>query len=350
MNEDLRFDYYYGVEGEQFSFLIVPKFLIRDERFKGLSSEAILLYSMMLERMGLSRKNGWLDEENRAYIYYSVENAMEDLGRSKPTVIKVIKELQTIGLIERRKPGQGRPAIVYVKKFATEKSPSNPDEKPEVKNLYFRKSKSFTSKGKEDLLQEVKNLNSKESGSFTSEGKEALLQEVKEIAPNNTEFKNTEENQIEESQSYQSAFSKPIRLRAAWIPEKSIDVMNEETDPVLLERRWTECVKENISYDALICDHPSDKPRIDEFVRIMVMIICFGKEPYKINGCSIPAKLVRSQFEKLNKEHIEYVLESFERTNVPMTAPDAYIVASLYSAYNTLENEIIQRVKHDMYG
>ena len=103
-----------------------------------------------MARMELSAKNGWLDEENRAYIYYSVENAMEDLKRSKPTVIKVIKELETIGLIERRKPGQGRPAIVYVKKYATEKKPSNPDEKPEVKNLYFKKSKSFTSKSKED--------------------------------------------------------------------------------------------------------------------------------------------------------------------------------------------------------
>ena len=350
MNEDLQFDYYYGVEGEQFSFLIVPKFLIRDERFKGLSSDSVLLYSMMLERMGLSRKNGWLDEENRAYIYYSVENAMEDLKRSKPTVIKVIKELETIGLIERRKPGQGRPAIVYVKKYATEKKPSNPDEKPEVKNLYFKKSKSFTSKSKEDLPQEVKNLNFKESGSFTSEGKETLLQEVKEIAPNNTEFNDTEENQTESSQSYQSACSRPIRLKAAWMPEKGIDTIDEETDPVVLEQMWTEFVKENISYDALICDHPADKTRIDEFVRIMVMIICFGKEPYNINGCSVPAKIVRSQFEKLNKEHIEYVLESFERTNVPMTAPDAYIVASLYSSYNTLRNEVSQRVNHDLYG
>ena len=350
MNEEMMFDYYYGVDAEQISFLIVPKFLIRDERFKSLSSDSVLLYSMMLERMGLSRKNGWFDEENRAFIYYSIENAMDDIGRSKPTVIKAIKELQTMGLIERHKQGQGRPTIIYVKRIKEEKRPGNPDEKPEVKNLYFKKSKSFTSKSKEALPQEVKDLNFRLSNSFTSEGKEALPQEVKDLVPNNTEFNDTEQNHTEENQSYQSAGSKPIRLSASWMQNKSIDVMDENTDPLELTEAWTQCIKENISYEALICDNPNDKNRIDEFVRIMVMVICFGKEPYNINGCSVPAKIVRAQFEKLQKEHIDYVLDSFERTNVPMTAPDAYIVASLYSSYNTLKNEVSQRVNYDMYG
>ena len=350
MNEDMIFDYYYGVDAEQISFLIVPKFLIRDERFKSLSSDSVLLYSMMLERMGLSRKNGWFDGENRAFIYYSVENAMDDIGRSKPTVIKAIKELETMGLIERHKQGQGRPTIVYVKKIRGEKKSRNADEKPEVKNLYFKKSNSFTSKSKEALPQEVKDFDFKGSKTFTSEGKEALPQEVKDLAPNYTELNDTEKNQTEGNQSYQSAGSNPIRLSAPWMQKKSIDVMDENTDPLELKEAWTECVKENISYEALICDHPNDKNRIDEFVRIMVMVICFGKEPYNINGCSVPAKIVRAQFEKLQKEHIDYVLDSFERTNVPMTAPDAYIVASLYSSYNTLKNEVSQRVNYDMYG
>ena len=90
MGNNLRFDYYYGAEAEQFSFYRVPRLLIKDERFKGLSSDAKLLYGLMLDRMALSMRNGWFDEENRAYIHYTIENIMDDLGCAKATCVKVI--------------------------------------------------------------------------------------------------------------------------------------------------------------------------------------------------------------------------------------------------------------------
>ena len=93
MGEPLKFDYYYGIEAEQFSFYRVPRLLIKDERFKGLSSDAKLLYGLMLDRMSLSMKNGWLDDENRAYIIYTIDNIREDLGCSKEKAIKVLAEL-----------------------------------------------------------------------------------------------------------------------------------------------------------------------------------------------------------------------------------------------------------------
>lgn len=85
MNKLVGFDYYYGVEAEQYSFYRVPRLLIKDERFKGLSSDAKLLYGLMLDRMSLSMKNGWFDEKNRAYIIYTLDNVMEDLGCAKAT-------------------------------------------------------------------------------------------------------------------------------------------------------------------------------------------------------------------------------------------------------------------------
>ena len=108
MGGPLKFEYYYGVEAEQFSFYRVPRLLIKDERFKGLSSDAKLLYGLMLDRMALSMKNGWLDDENRAYIIYTVDNMMEDLGCAKGICVKVIKELDSdngIGLIEKNAGG-----------------------------------------------------------------------------------------------------------------------------------------------------------------------------------------------------------------------------------------------------
>ena len=74
MGGTMKFDYYYGIEAEQFSFYRVPRLLIKDTRFKGLSSDAKLLYGLMLDRMSLSIKNGWFDDENRAYIIYTIDN------------------------------------------------------------------------------------------------------------------------------------------------------------------------------------------------------------------------------------------------------------------------------------
>ena len=75
----MHFDFYYGAEAEQFAFFRIPQLLIKDKRFKCLSTDAKLLYGLMLDRMTLSMKNGWLDAQNRAYIYYSMESIMENL-------------------------------------------------------------------------------------------------------------------------------------------------------------------------------------------------------------------------------------------------------------------------------
>lgn len=71
----MTLDYYYGDQAEQFSFYRIPKLLFTDKRFKDLSAEAKILYGLLLDRMSLSAKNGWLDQEGRVYIVYTVEDA-----------------------------------------------------------------------------------------------------------------------------------------------------------------------------------------------------------------------------------------------------------------------------------
>ena len=118
----MKFDYYYGMESEQFTFFRIPRLLIRDRRFAGLSSNAKLLYGLMLDRMSLSMKNGWIDENNRTYIYYSMDTVMEDLCCAKSTCVRIMAELDDkkgIGLIEQVRQGQGRPDRIYVKNFAS---------------------------------------------------------------------------------------------------------------------------------------------------------------------------------------------------------------------------------------
>ena len=207
MGDTINFDYYYGIEAEQFSFYRVPRLLIKDERFKGLSSDAKLLYGLMLDRMSLSMKNGWLDDENRAYIIYTVDAIMEDLGCSKSTCTKIMRELDSdngIGLIEKKRRGLGKPDIIYVKNFASvpdekeEKEPSNPDVSTEVKDFNFKKQKNLTSGSKKIELQEVKESDLKREKNLTSESKETEPQEVNDFVPNynNTNYNNQSHNDI----------------------------------------------------------------------------------------------------------------------------------------------------------
>ena len=116
-----EFDYYYGVEAEQFTFVRVPKVLFTDkEHFDGLSNEAKLLYGLLLERMSLSRKNNWIDKHNRVYIISPVEEIEESLDVGHEKALNLLKELDDqsgIGLVKKKRQGLGLPSILYVKNF-----------------------------------------------------------------------------------------------------------------------------------------------------------------------------------------------------------------------------------------
>ena len=131
MTEMLLADYFYGDESEQFSYFRIPRLLITSPRFKGLSTDAKLLYGMLLDRMSLSAKNGWYDEQSRVYIYYTADEIRADMGCGNDKALKLLSELDTkkgVGLIERIKQGQGKPTKIYVKRFTTRELPSDTAE------------------------------------------------------------------------------------------------------------------------------------------------------------------------------------------------------------------------------
>lgn len=117
----LSFPYYHGYEGEQFSFYRIPKLLMSSEHFRKLSTDAKVLYGLMLDRMSLSMKNHWLDDQGRVYIFFPVEEVMQMLHSKSEKATKLLAELDSkkgIGLIERVRQGQGKLSIIYIKNFA----------------------------------------------------------------------------------------------------------------------------------------------------------------------------------------------------------------------------------------
>ncbi len=120
----MTLDFFYGQAGELFSFYRIPKALFQEQRFQSLSTDAKTLYGILLDRMSLSVKNGWLDEQNRVFIIFTIEDVKRALCCADNKATKLLRELEKFGLIERKRRGLGKPSLVYVKNFSAESSKS----------------------------------------------------------------------------------------------------------------------------------------------------------------------------------------------------------------------------------
>ena len=117
------FDYFYGIQSEQFAFYRIPKVLFTDDRFRVLSAEAKTLYGILLDRVTLSAKNGWIDQQGRVYIIYTIEEIMADMNCGNKKAIQLLSDLEEkVGLIERKRQGLGKPNLIYVKNFISVES------------------------------------------------------------------------------------------------------------------------------------------------------------------------------------------------------------------------------------
>ena len=175
----LQFDYFYGKEAEQFTFYRIPKILVTSPQFKKVSDSAKLLYGLMLDRMGLSIRNGWFDEQNRAYIYFKIDEIMELMCCASEKATRIVAELDSvkgIGLIERVKQGQGKPARIYLKKFISEENRQKANIS-EIENKDLHQSK----------IQTFENRN---SGVSINENQDLRKSKCNYNNINNTEFNN----------------------------------------------------------------------------------------------------------------------------------------------------------------
>lgn len=115
-----EYRYYYKHEAEQYSFIRIPKMLMTGELFAPLSVQAKILYGLLLDRVGEARKNQWVDDENKVYVIYPINEIMEDMGSSKAKAIKSLAELTEVGLVEKKQRGLGLPSLLYVKNFVVD--------------------------------------------------------------------------------------------------------------------------------------------------------------------------------------------------------------------------------------
>ena len=281
-------DYYYGGEADQYTFYRIPKALFTNDRYKVLSDGAKILYGLMLDRMGLSIKNNWLDEQDRVYIYFTLEDVQEYMNCQRDKGMKLLAELDTdkgVGLIERVKQGLGKPAIIYVKKFLT------------VTDL---QGSVFPTSGLHDLPTSV------------SRNKRPL--DYGKTDPNNIKSNNTELNDTEN-----------IIPSCRTEPPVAADVTDR------IEQHTAE-VREQIGYDDFALAHPQDMRLLDEIVAIIVDAVLTNSESVRIDGEIKPRKLLRHQLRQLDYETVEHVVAQFKGHTGRIRKKRQFILTMLYNA------------------
>lgn len=342
--QEIQFDYFRGMEAEQYSFYRVPKVLFTAECFKSLSCEAKVLYGLMLDRMSLNIKNRWFDEEDRVYIIFTVEEIAELLNCGTQKAVKLMKELddnQGIGLIEKKRLGLGKPNVIYVKNFILKEkcSPEQRGKAPE--NLgNTQNSENHNSRIVKTTNQELPESQFKNDENHTSRIVEITTQEVPNSQSNNTDINNTDFNEtdfneIDSIQSYLSPSAGEVRP----VGEDVIERM--ETYRALIQ--------ENIDYECFL--DRREKEDVDELIELMVEILMMPDDSVvRIGGADKPVSVVKSRFLKLTYSHIEYVLFSLHRNTSKVANIMAYLLTTLYNSSMTMNHYYQAEVNHDLYG
>lgn len=380
----IQFDYFRGMEAEQYSFYRVPKLLFTEECFRSLSCEAKVLYGLMLDRMGLSIKNRWLDEQDRIYIIFTVEEIMELLGCGRQKAVRSIAELDIekgIGLIEKRRLGLGRPNVIYVKNFMVresagqdcgEKRPENPgniqkyenhtsrsvkSELQEVPDPDLQKYENHTSGSSKIILQEVPKSDLQKYENHISGSMKNELAEVRKSYCNNTDINDTDINDTEYSDTDNSEtdYSETdfYRDEAGGIlsihPKGGGKSMPADgMEEMALYRR---VIREKLCYENFGRAGSREKEIVDELVELMVEVMTMPDQSLvRIGGVDKPAAVVKNRFMQLDHSHMEYVLISLRQNTAKVGNIRAYLLTALYNAPLTIGNYYQAEANHDLHA
>ena len=285
----MTLDYFYGQAGELFSFYRIPKALFQEQRFQDLSTDAKTLYGTLLDRMSLSVKNEWFDKKGRVFIIFTIEDVKRTLRCADNKATRLLRELEEFGLIERKRRGQGKPCLVYVKNFSSESS-----------------------------KESVKNRDNDDSCGSKIACQDPVKSRGIKKKENKTEMNNT--NLI--------------------LSDESEKMKNRE----LLEEYFSH----SLEMDLLLRLYPDDEDTLYQIVNLLVDTCATNRKLLHIAGDDKPAEVVRSRFMKLNADHIRFVLKCLAENSSPIRNMKQYLLASLYNAPTTMQLSYQNQTNHDL--
>ena len=285
----MTLDYFYGQAGGLFSFFRIPKALFQEQQFQDLSTDAKTLYGILLDRMSLSVKNEWFDKKGRVFIIFTIEDVKRTLRCADNKATRLLRELEEFGLIERKRRGQGKPCLVYVKNFSAESS-----------------------------KESVKNRDNDDSCGSKIACQDPVKSRGIKKKENKTEMNNT--NLI--------------------LSDESAKMKNRE----LLEEYFSH----SLEIDLFLRLYPDDEDTLYQIVNLLVDTCATNRKLLHIAGDDKPAEVVRSRFMKLNADHIRFVLKCLAENSSPIRNMKQYLLASLYNAPTTMQLSYQNQTNHDL--
>ena len=293
----MTFDYFYGQQADQFTFYRVPKVLFTEESFWNVSTDAKLLYGILLDRMNLSARNGWLDDAGRVYIIFTIEEIKSSLGCAEKKAVKLLDELEKkCGLIERKRQGLGKPNLIYVKNFVSRA-----------------------------VERQFLNCQNDNSGVV-----ENTIQDLSKAQGNNTDIKYTEFSDTD--------------------PFFPSDFIGGDDDGTGEFKRYYEYFYDQLEMDYLKQEFKHDDEILSLILRLIVEVMCSNRKLIRIASDDKPIEIVRSTFMKLDSEHIRFVMSRFKENTTEIRNIKQYLLASIYNAPLTIDAHYDALVRHDMYS
>ena len=282
------FDYFYEEQSESYSFYRIPKMLFTEEIFEALSTDAKVLYGLLLDRISLSRENGWMDDAGRVYVYYTIKSVKKSMRCANTKACGLLRELDEFGLIERKKQGLGKPTIIYVKDFTR-----------------FRKAELLGSEKQNSVILHTGTLDNRKS-----------------------ESSKTEKNKTESSKT------NPILSGA----DKDMD---ERTS-------YRNYLNSQLDIEIMYERYPYDRETLDAIMNLMLDVVCSKRKTIRIAGDDKPVSVVKSQFLKINSMHLEYVMDCMKKNPAKVRNIKQYLLAAIYNAPLTMQSYYQAWVNNDM--
>lgn len=374
----MEFNYYYGEEADQFSFIRIPKLMLTEKRFATISLSAKILYGLLLDRMSLSVKNGWLDEEKRVFIIFKIEEIMEILGFSKKKSIEYLNELETFGLVEKKRRGLGLPSILYIKSFmlpdmeesyesgtsrsveidtsvSEDDDTDNGTEASEITRIVAEnpentekmgedKGKNGRNDAKEDKKQSEFCVRGVDLG--TSRGVEIALQEVSIREPQEVSkcaplMNNTKENNNNMSNTESDLIS------SAAIGNNIVPGSDRGSAEIDFDS-YADYIRQNLEIDTLIKRSPYDAEILEGIYEMVLETVLSRNDSMVIDSNKYPMNLVRSKFMKLNSSHVEYVIDMLKDNTSKIRNIKKYVLTCLFNAPTTIGCYYRAEVNYDM--
>lgn len=360
-----KLSYFYGKEADQFAFFTVPKILFKDPEYKELPCEAKMLYGMMLDRMSLSIENQWFDEQRRAFIRVSEDFVMENLGCGRNKALNLMKQLEDFGLIERKKLGQGKSSIIYVKKFIRQEAVNETgyakEQTTAVQQMREEEPETILSDRQDDRIvadtengvdseksgnqisgqntgySEVYFSNNRKFKNQTSRSLEIKHQEVYFSNPNNTDMNNPDINNTKSNH-----ISSAGEMAGTGRMMRCDDDVNDKL------RGYSALIRENIDVESLKIAYPYDQELIEGIYDLILETVMCESDKILISSNMYPAELVRSKFLKLRYDHVTYALDCLKSNTTKVKNIKKYLLAVLFNARSTMDGYYQAEVNHDM--